>query len=118
MPSLSTPTLLEFLHEEACQLESSPPPAGGEPLDKGNAGASLRVPLELSGSLWSAEIEGVEERRLHLIVDRDAVGQLGENEEAAIHYQPLNSPMQRTAGRVTSGDHLPRNRVRLNFELC
>ena len=117
MTRLSTPTLLDFLREEASLLESSIPAADCESAGSGPETASIRVPLELDGCIWSAEVEEVQERHVHLIVDRDAVQQMDEKLEAAIHYQPCNSAMQRTAGMVTSGGFLSSNRVRLNFEL-
>lgn len=112
-----SPTLLQFLQNEIRSIDAAPTPAEAHPTSTDLPKRGLRVPIELDGALWSAEVEHVDRKQLRLIVDRQAVAEPLEAFEAAIQYQPENGAMHRTSGKVTSGGFLPENRVRLNFDL-
>ncbi len=77
----------------------------------------IRVPLEVGGSIWSAEVEELANERIRLIVDREALHRMREHQEGSIHFQPDNSAMQQAPGKISSDGFLESDRVRLNFEL-
>ncbi len=113
MPQISTSPLLEYLQSEVqAQSESKPAPS-----DNTGASSPIRVPLEVDGTVWSAEVEKMTNDRLSLIVDREALHRMHEHQEGAIRFQPDNSAMLSVPGRITSDGFMESNRVRLNFKL-
>ncbi len=110
MPTMMI-SLLDFLRHEQAQREQLQTPDGTAP------GDAIRVPLELEGAIWSAIVERFDDARVDLIVDSQALANIGDLDQAAIHYLPETGAMQRTAGRITAQDRIARDRIRLNFEL-
>lgn len=116
-PTTSSQTLLQFLRHEISAIDA-PQPQEVEPcLPAGDETSPLRVPIELAGVLWCAEVEQIDRDQISLIVDRQAVRFPDDRIEAVIHYQPENSAMRHTSGTATPTGFLPHNRVRLNFDL-
>lgn len=116
-PATPSPTLLQFLREEIRALDAEHMPAEIDAPAHWPSDGPFRVPLELGGALWSAEVEEIEPGSLQLIVDRQAIEEPDARIEGTIQYQPENCPMRRVTGTVTAGGFLPSNRIRLNFEL-
>ncbi len=110
------PTLIEYLQAETAVMEH----AGRDRESSADMSAPsnpIRVPLELGGAVWSAEVEAFQAKLLKLVVDREALAEVSTKLPASIRYQPDNHAMITTDGWVTSGEDLTRDKVRLNFEL-
>ena len=119
MSPFAPPSLADYLRSEARVLlqERNPRPPG-EPETTGFAPRdSIRVPLELGGAIWAAEVEEVGDRGVKLLVDRDAVVRRSASLDATIRYQPDNCGMQRVDGTIKPTNMVPGGRVRVEFSL-
>lgn len=109
----TTPTaLIDYLRHECDLLRA----ASGKVRQAAEAAVRPRVPLEVAGMLWSAEVETVADDCLELIVDQHAARYLELSAEATIQFQPDNDCRHRATGRVTRRELAEDDKVRVSFE--
>ena len=120
MPTTPSPSLVGYLREQSRLAQSLVPVFGqwsAPQPDSVSACPPFRVPLQLDGSIWSAEVMDVSDDNLRLAVDREAVGDLHAEGEACIRFQPENGFAQEAVGRIAFRRLLGANRVELEFAM-
>jgi hypothetical protein len=113
MSTTTNAPLLDYLRHECEVLHA----ASGSVLAAAEEAVRPRVPLEVAGMLWSAEVAHVEAEFLQLVVDQQAIPASDDAVDAIIHFQPDNGPRHHTSGRLTHCMMMTGDKVRLNFEL-
>jgi phage/plasmid primase-like uncharacterized protein len=111
MPTSET-RLLDYLRHETQLLDHEH--------DSGPAAAAssrIRVPLEVAGSIWCAEVEQVDGQLLRLVVDQRAVRPFSDAIEGIISFQSEHGQRHRASGRLTQRTAVADDKVQLNFEL-
>ena len=123
MSGSNPPSLAEYLRSEAlitsieyeretATVVAAPPPV-----------ASVRVPLEVGGTVWCAQVERVAEAGIRLLVAREALSGLIDRAQsdagldASIRYQPDNCSMQRISGTLRPTESASGDRVEVEFQV-
>ena len=117
MHAATAETLLEFLKNEDAQRNRVATATAEAIAACRDREQTIRVPLELDGAIWSAEVERFDERAIDLIVDSQALGDISSSGPAAIRFLPENGRMMRASGQLTHGCPLAQDRVRVSFTL-